>query len=53
LWLTRREGSGCNLDIGTCDSMADQREEEVPTMDICELLRHRPRCVGRVRRSDR
>jgi hypothetical protein len=40
------KGGGCNMDISTCNSMADQREAEVPTVDICEPPERRPGCAG-------
>jgi hypothetical protein len=39
-------GGGCNLDEGVCDSISDQREEEVPTVDICESPGCMPGHVG-------
>jgi hypothetical protein len=45
------KGGGCNLDAGACDSMVNQQEEEVPTVDICESPGRRPGHEGWEQRS--
>jgi hypothetical protein len=40
--LLTAKGGGCNLDVGVCDSMFNQHEEEVPTVDICKSHECRP-----------
>jgi hypothetical protein len=49
--LLGAKGRSCNLDASACDSMADQLEEGVPIMDICEPPRRRPGHVGQVRHN--
>jgi hypothetical protein len=43
--LLAMKGGGCNLDVGTCNSMANQRKE-FPTVDICKPPRRRPGRAG-------